>query len=193
MKASVEKIFVDLILHDLDLPANYGIDSQGNEIPSVTIKNQNIKLFNTPKMQITVGTISNRVFSNRRSYEEKTVNDETVYNEVIDINEQRVMQIDVYSKNNEARERFFEVQACFNSTYAQQLQDKYQFRIGKMSNATNISGLDGSSDINRFTIRFNVLSWQTITKAVDYYNNFRTTAQTNNDELIADFTIIGEQ
>lgn len=185
MNSEIEKIFVDLIKKELNLPDNYGFDDEGNEIPCVTIKSQNIKLFNTPKLQITVSTMSNNILSNRTEYKE--INGQ--YHEHQYINEKRQMQIDVYSKNNDARQRFWEVQASLNSTFAQQLQDKYQFKIGVISNAVNISGLDGGSDINRYTIRFNVIIWHIKDKSVDYYNNFRTQARNKNDNIFANFTI----
>lgn len=199
MQKQIEKIFVDLIQQSLNLPDNYGTDAQGNIIPCVTIKAQNIKLFNTPHIQITVSTASNNVYSNRKEYFEETVTDPetqtetTTYYERLMLNEQRVMQIDVYSRNNEARERFWEIQAALTSNYAEQLADKYQFRIGKISNSFNLSGLDGGSDINRFTIRFNCLSWQEKVNAVDYYNSFRTQARNTNTNIFADFTIEDNQ
>lgn len=189
MQIEIEKIFVDLIQKSLDLPNNYGEDSQGNEIPCVMIKSQNIKLFNTPRLQITVSTLQNRTFSNRKEYREEVIEDEMHYFEDIYINENRTMQIDIYSKNNEARQRYPEVQACLGNTYAEQLQDKYQFKIGIISDAVNLSGLDGGSDINRYTIRFNCLAWNKYTKEVDYYQSFRTQVRNTNENIFADFTI----
>ena len=189
----IEKIFVDLIQKSLDLPDNYGTDREGNVIPCVCIKSQNIKLYNTPHIQITVSTVSSNTFANRKEYFEETITEnnieKTTYYERLMVNEQRAMQIDVYSKNNEARERFWEVQAALTSTLAEQLQDKYQFRISKMSNSFNLSGLEGGSDINRFSIRFNCLTWQEKVTPVDYYNIFQTTAQNTNTNIFADFTI----
>ena len=106
---------------------------------------------------------------------------------------QETMQIDVYSRNNEARQRYPEVQACLNSTYADQLQDKYQFRIGIISDAVNLSGLDGGSDINRYTIRFQCITWNKYTKEVDYYTSFGTQARNTNSNIFADFTIENNQ
>lgn len=185
MIIEIEKIFVQLIQQYMGLPNNYGYDRDGNEIPCVTIKSQNIKLFNTPHIQITVSTLSNRVFSNRKDF----IENEDGYFEKVYLNEHRQMQIDVYSRNNEARERFYEVQASLGSTLAEQLSNKYQFRIGKISNSFNLSGLDGGSDINRFTIRFDCLSWQEKVTKVDYYNTFQMTAQKQADKLLVDFTI----
>lgn len=193
MEKEIEKIFVDLIQKSLDLPNDYGKDEKGNIIPCVIIKSQNLKLFNTTKLQITVSTLQNRIFSNRKEYREEVVNDVTKYFEDIYLNENRTMQIDIYSRNNDARLRYPEVQACLNNTYAEQLQNKYQFTIGKISDAVNLSGLDGGSDINRYTIRFNCLSWDKYTKEVDYYHSFRTQAFNTNDNKFADFTIIDNQ
>ena len=56
-------------------------------------------------------------------------------------------------------------------------------------NAASLSGLDGGSDINRFTIRFNCLTWQEKVNEVDYYHTFRTQARNTNTNIFADFTI----
>ena len=180
MQKSIEKILVDIIKHELDLPDNYGTTSNGDVIPSVIIYGQNIKLFNTDKMQVTVRTVSQRVWSNRSEFKDITVSNQTAFTEIQDINESRMMQVDVYSRNNDARERFWEVSMALKSTYAQQQMDLYNFKIGTMTNSQNTSGLDGGSDINRFTVTFNVLTHQQKSKSVDYYDKF--TATFNNEQ-----------
>lgn len=195
MQKEIEKIFVDLIQKSLNLPNNYGTDENGNIIPCVTIKAQNIKLFNTPHIQITVSTAQSNVFANRKEYFETTNKDPetgeetTKYFERLMLNDQRTMQIDVYSRNNEARQRFAEVQACLTSTLAENYANIYQFRISKISNAFNLSGLDGGSDINRYTVKFDCLHWFEKINEIDYYNKFPLTAQANANETFADFTI----
>ena len=193
MQKEIEKIFCNLIQQYLNLPDNWGTDADGNVIPCVTIRAQNIKLFNTPHVQITVQTVSNQIFANNKEFFEEITHDGngqdiTTYYERVKLNEQRVMQIDIYSRNNEARERFWEVQAALGSTLAEQLASKYQFQIGKISNSFNTSGLEGGSDINRFSIRFNCLSWHEKLTPISYYGTFRTQGYTNK-EKIADFTI----
>lgn len=175
MQKSIEKILVDIIKHELDLPEYYGKTSKGDVVPCVIIYSQNIKLFNTDKLQITVRTVSQRVWSNRN--EVKTI--EGNFTEIQDINESRMMQVDVYSRNNDARDRFWEIPMALKSVYAQQQMDLYNFKIGTMTNSTNTSGIDGGSDINRFTVTFNVLTHQTKQKTVDYYDKFSFTL---NDE-----------
>ena len=175
MKADIEKIIVELVQKYLDLPDNYGLDKNDNVIPCVVIKSQNIKLFNTPKLQITIATLSSNVYANRKEY--KDIKDDTTgvvgLAETVRMNESRIMQIDAYSRNNEARERLSELQMALSSTLAEQLQDQHQFKIGKISRAINTSGLDGGSDVNRYTIRFNVITWHEKTKEVEYFDKFK--------------------
>lgn len=180
MNKSIEKILVDIIKHELDLPDNYGKTERGDIIPSVIIYGQNIKLFNTDKIQITVKTVNSRTYSSGAEF--KTNLDGT-YSEINDINQSRLMQIDIYSRNNEARDRYHEVTMALNSVYAQQQMDLYNFKIGILTNDVNISGIDGGSDINRFTISFNVLIHFTKTKTIDYYDKFKVTCNNENGQF----------
>lgn len=183
MQKSIEKIICDIIKHELKLPDNYGKTSRGDEIPCVIIYSQNIKLFNTDKLQITVRTVSQNVYSNRTTFIENPTptkeDGSDAYLEVQDINERRLIQVDIYSRNNDARDRFWEVPMALKSVYAQQQMDLYNFKIATITNSQNLSGLDGGSDINRFTISFYVLTHQQKTNAVNYYNKFSFTL---NDE-----------
>lgn len=173
MQIEIEKILVDIITHELDLPENYGKTEQGDVIPCVTIYAQNIKLFNTDKLQITVKTLTAHDYSNRIEYIQDPDNSEQ-FLEVQNINQGRMMQIDVYSRNNEARQRFWEVSAALKSTYAAQMQDFYSFKIGTITNDINLSGLGGGSDVNRYTVTFNVIVHYQKSKPIDYYDKFQT-------------------
>lgn len=179
MNKSIEKIIVDIIKHELKLPDDYGVTSNGDTIPSVIVYSQNIKLFNTDKLQVTVKTVSQRVWSNRNYTKEI----DGVYTEIQDINESRIMQVDVYSRNNDARDKFWKVQTALKSIYAQQMMDLYNFKLSNISNAQNISGIDGSADINRFTITFTALTHQNNTNVIDYYDKFTATYNDENGQI----------
>lgn len=189
MQVEIEKILYKLLLEYLDLKENYGQDKKGNVIPSIIIFSQNINLGTTPHLQITIKTIGSNVFANNTEVYQETDDDgNTNFYEKVMVNEQRQMQIDCYSRNNEARERFWEVQAALESTLAQQLQEQYQFRISRISNSFNLSGQDGGSDINRYTIRFNCLTWNTKVKQIDYFETFPASVQ-DDKNLNYNFTI----
>lgn len=180
MQEEIEKILVDIIQHEMNLPDNYGMTDRGDVIPCVTIYAQNIKLFNTDKLQITVKTLTAREYSNRIEY---IPNDDGGLTEVQDINQGRMMQIDVYSRNNEARQRFWEVSAALKSTYAAQMQDLYNFKIGTITNDINLSGLGGGSDVNRYTLTFEVLVHYQKSKAIDYYDKFQVDTYTEQGKV----------
>ena len=174
MRKSVEKILVDIIKRELDLPDNYGYTSKGDVIPSVVIYAQNIKLFNTDKIQVTVKTLDITPYSNRSKF----ITDKAgKYYQVQDINIWQAIQVDIYSRNNDAKNRFYEVVMALNSVYAQQQQELYNFKIGIISKVNNISGIEGGSDINRYAITFNVISFEQKATPIDYYDKFGVTAQ----------------
>ena len=177
MKKDFEQIIVDIITHELNLPENYGKTPRGDVIPCVIVYSQNIKLFNTDKLQITVQTISAHDYSNRTSFIENpnpTAPDGSdTYLEVQDLNQSRMMQIDIYSRNNEARNRFWEVTTALKSVYAQQQMDLYNFKLGTITNTHNNSGIDGGSDINRYSITFNAIVHYEKRKSVNYYDKFQ--------------------
>lgn len=180
MRKSIEKILVDIIKHELNLPDNYGTTSNRDQIPSVIIYSQNIKLFNTSKLQITVRAVSVDVYSNRSQF---VTNLDGTYSEIQDLNLQYMMQIDCYSRNNDARDRFWEVTAALKSTYAQQQMDLYNFKLATITHSNNISGIDGGSDINRYTITFNALTHEQKITQIDYYDKFRMTAENENGQF----------
>lgn len=171
----------------MDLPPDHGRTPQGDVIPCVIIYAQNIKLFNTDKIQITVKTLTARDYSNRITYIENPNPTEPdgsdAFMEVQDINQGRMMQIDVYSRNNEARQRFWEVSAALKSTYAAQMQDLYNFKIGTITNDINLSGLGGGSDVNRYTLTFEVLVHYQKSKAINYYDKFQVDTYTEQGQV----------
>lgn len=195
MLVEIEKILVEILQHELQLPPNYGTDKNGNTIPCIIIYAQNIKLFNTDRIQITVKTLTARDYSNRIEYIEnpkpEAPDGSDAFLEVQDINQGRMMQIDVYSKNNEARQRFWEVSAALKSTYAAQMQELYSFKIGTITSDINLSGLGGGSDINRYTLTFEVLVHYQKSKPVDYFNKFQVDTYTEQGKF-AEINIIGE-
>ncbi len=172
MQAELDVILCSLIKEYMALPDNYGVDKDGNEIPCIIIKGQNIKLHNTPHLQITVGIINSNIYANNTEFINNGTLEKPDYAESVCMNEQATVQIDVYSANNEARTRYKEVQACLTSYLAQQYQEKYQFRLSQISDATNTTGLDGASYLNRYTIRFNALTWFNKITQISYYDKF---------------------
>ncbi len=184
MKTELETILVNLLTEYMNLPDNYGTDKHGDEIPVIVIKGQNVKLHSTSRLQITVGVINTHTYANNSYFINNNTPEEPQYADETDLHEQSTVQIDIYSADNEARKRYKEVQTCLTSLLAQQYQDKYQFRISQISDAVNTTGLDGAGYLNRFSIRFNCLTWFKKSVDINYYDKFSMTAQTEQGQRI---------
>lgn len=78
--------------------------------------------------------------------------------EVITLNQQEVVQVDVYSYDSTARLRRIEVIYALCCDEAQRLQEKYGFQIGRIPpNFVDVSEVEASKRLNRYALTFNVL------------------------------------
>ena len=166
---SPEKFIVDILTKRLNLPADYG-EYQGNIIPSIAIGSQNVLLGTTDHMQIIVWSLNDRVIAQNR-YEDTLLN--SGYQERIEQIIFSTMQVDIQSRNNEARDNRTLVLAALHSTYSDQQQTANGCRIFAVPDSfINTGNVQGGSALNRFTIRFKMTYKQTHTLGIDYYNKF---------------------
>lgn len=176
MNKEVTKIFQELLLSELSLPVSYGEDDYGFVIPSVYLVSPNVNLGKTDKLQIGIQSISSSILSNQTSYAEIDGN----FSEVKEVVVNDIIQIDIKSRNNDARLKRFQVVTALNSTLSKQLQDKYGFRIFQIpSRMTNTSMAEGSAYIYRYTITVNCQYIERYVNNVDYYDKFRVGVSEN--------------
>ncbi len=84
-----------------------------------------------------------------------------------------VFSIDIMSKDLTALDRKEEVILALSSTYAEQIQEKYGFHIGKLpTNFVNLSEIDGAAIPYRFQLSVQVQYAVNKTKSVDYFDQF---------------------
>ena len=82
-------------------------------------------------------------------------------------------RVEVFSRSGQAREAKDLVLMALNSTYSQQIQEKYGFQIARNSfQVTNTSELEGVAELNRYSISFNVTYMTETTKSIDFYDTF---------------------
>ena len=196
MIKEIESIIQDILLQELALPTSYGTVN-GKVVPSVYIVAPNISLGTTDKLQIGIQSIGSKIVSNHvRSVfvPSSTGGADTMtqYNEAtIDDN----LQIDISSKNSDARVRRHEVFMALNSYYSKQLQEKYGFRIfGLPSGFMNTSAADGGTVVYRYSITFQCQYMRVYSRTVtgyDYYKTFPTTVV--NDGVLDDSFTIDEE
>lgn len=82
-------------------------------------------------------------------------------------------QLDVLSRGSKAREMRDKAIMALNSTYSQQVQEANGFQIARNSfQVTNTSEVEGTAELNRYSVSFNVTYMTETTKSIDYYDTF---------------------
>ena len=182
MIKEVEKIIIDILAHELDLPLIYGVDVQGNQIPCFTIGYSNALLGTTDKVQIAVQTMNiTPVANNTKLDTSVTPPIEKQY-----LSSLQTMQIDIMSANSEARQRSNEIILALDSIYSVQQQEKFQFKVNKSNTGfVNVSEAEGAQNINRFALTITCFTWYYKTKIIEeYYDQFNIYA--SDEKTIAD-------
>ena len=151
------------------MPDNYGTKN-GNIVPSIIIGSQNALLGTTDHMQIAVWSLSEKVIGQNR-YEDTLATG--AYQERIEQIIFSTMQVDIQSRNNEARDNRTLILAALHSTYAEQKQTESGCRIFAVPDSfINTGNIQGGSALNRWTIRFKMTYKQVHTLGIDYYDKF---------------------
>jgi len=174
MIKEIEKIIIDILSHELDLPLTYGLNDEGNEVPVFVIGFSNAMLGTTDKVQISVQTTNVQPVANSSKLDiSVTPPIERQY-----FSSLQTMQVDVMSANIEARTKSHEVILALESIYSQQQQEKYQFKINKnITGFNNVSEVEGESNLNRFALIFTAFTWKYKSKIIpDYYDKFNIRA-----------------
>lgn len=171
MLQQVEEYIVNILREEMEIPQNnIWISSQNRKIPP-----------NSQDLFCVVGTVGNKVLSSKSKYDPSDDSEVQVVYTRTDV------QIDLFSRSNEARLRRDEVLMSLNSFYSKELQDKYAFRIFELPRYfSNTSQLEGGSDINRFTIIVPTLVGKTKKKTTAYYDTFDFEIWTEKDKIIGE-------
>ena len=156
------------------MPADYGLNSEGKTIPSIMARDQNIQLFRTPLLQVIVGQIGVPKVVANNNYVDFNSSPYTEIQQSIQLED---YQIDLTSRNNDARDRNWEIITALRSINSIQAQEANNFKIFRMPTSfVNTGQAEGGSDLNRFTIVIKVLAWyhKTIALGNEYYEQFST-------------------
>lgn len=85
-----------------------------------------------------------------------------------------VIRLDLFSRGNSARINKDLVIMALNSTYSQQVQEANGFSIARNSfQVTNATMAEGTAELNRYSISFNVTYMSETTKSIQYFDTFR--------------------
>lgn len=150
----------------------------------VYIYNQKFTIPPVDGLMVVVAFKASKIIANRNN---TRVNADDLLEEVQDLNTQEMLSVMIFSRNEEALQRKEEVVMALYSVFSQQLQEKYSFRIFRMSPIQDMSQLEGSAILYRFDIDITMMSWYQKIKKVEFYDSYRTKVRVNNgqpDEVV---------
>lgn len=153
----IEEYIVDIIRKEMNLSQqNIWIHSQNRKIPP-----------QSQELYVTVGCVDFLPISSKSRFDSENNSEiQTVYGRAS-------VQIDILSRSREARIRRAELLMALNSYYSKEVQDKKQFRIFELpARFINTSGLEGGSEINRFSLIIRAMISEDKVKETDYYDKF---------------------
>lgn len=146
----------------------------------VMVYNQRFKIPATFDVFITVGVLGMKPYSNIN----KAASNVSGLSSEQSLAVQETISINVMSANTSSIDAFPLVMMAMGSTYAQQVQDKYQFSIGVIpASVADTSFLEESTQMTRQTITLQVLRSYSKIKQISYYDNFEKEILTEQGEV----------
>lgn len=139
----------------------------------VTIYNQKWRLPPLDGVFISVSIVYQRPFGLAKREVDDPDNPGAMLEEQI-VSVQEAFQIDIFSRDDSARTRKEEVVFALNSTGAQQLAEKWAFKIGNVPPSfVDLSSVEASARLNRYAISFNVLRAKTRVRRIEAFTIFQ--------------------
>lgn len=152
------KVLADLLSRELSLGAD-----------RIFIYNDGRPLPKDKGLYIVLSINGTNVIRNTSVTKDVTVNEQSVYTEVLDQNFKQNIIVSVISEDSSARLMANEVVMALSSVYSQQLQEKYSCHIARIAHITDASFLEKTDMLTRMDVAVSVLSWKQLVKPVDYY------------------------
>lgn len=155
-------VICDLVRGDMDL------DEQ-----RVWIYNQKMNIPDSPGLFVDVA------FTGARPYGANSLPVETDsgLSETQSVNVQETYSINLYSRDESAFSRAWEVTAALTGNSAEQAMELHNFQFGQIPTSfVDTSFLEASARLFRQTISFNALRVRSKTRAISYYDKFRKAA-----------------
>lgn len=132
----------------------------------VVVYNQNWKSPEDSEIYIVVSEGSTRIIGNTNRFDH--VNDK----EIKCVSISTTYNIEITSRNTDAKYRAPEVVSALGSVYCQQQQETNEIRIFRTNQITDLSFIEGRSALHRYQIPVIINSVQRYEKAITTYNQF---------------------
>lgn len=139
----------------------------GLDASRVVVYNQNWKSPKDDNIYIVVSERMSRIIGSTNRFdiatnrEDKRVSVSTTYN------------IEITSRNTDAKYRKNEVIAALTSNYSERIQEENEMRIFRTNQITDLSFIDGRSALHRYQIPVIINSVHKYEREVDFYDKYQ--------------------
>ena len=159
----------DIILCDI-IATDMSIDST-----RVVVYNQNWKSPKDDDIYIVVSEGPSRIIANTNRFfpADPQAQPPTVDREVKRVSTSTTYNIEITSRNTDAKYRKSEVLAAIGSDYSEQQQELNQIRIFRTNQILDLSFIEGRSALNRYRIPVIINSVQVYEKSIATYDKFQ--------------------
>lgn len=143
---------------------------------ATAIYNQKRLLGNTSDIQVAVAFLGAKPYAaNSRPVNDPAKPDLV---EVQSVQQQEVIQVDIFSKSSDARLRKVEIIFAMTGVAAQQACETYGMKIGRIPvSFVDLSEGEGAARLNRYAITFNVLRSYSASRSVQTFSTFENPPQ----------------
>ena len=144
----------------------------------IWLRNQNRNIPDGTGIYIAVGQIDSTIVCNVTNMETETINNVVQQHEINEVQTLEEVQIDVFSRSNEAKFIAMKVVAMLGGYYSQQQQELNSFKIYHNPRVfRDTSEAEGGSFLQRYTIVFACAVWYRWDSLMnsplgDYYDDF---------------------
>lgn len=137
----------------------------------VLLYNQKFDIPPDDRLYLSLAVMGSRTFGSNTRYQSDPVSNDLT--ETQNVNRQEMYSLLFYSRSSESRIRNWEVPAALVSTFSQQMQEKNSLKIAQVPTAMlDVSEVDGTARLNKYSLTFNVLAAYTKTKPTQYFDRF---------------------
>lgn len=159
----------------------------------LSLKDSQIFMYGQPFILPTYdGLFVNMEFKYSKVYSSRNLNTPTVsaLTQEQNVNTQEFLTVQLFSRNWEAYRRKEEAGMALKSFYAQQLQEKYSFKLSVNPNILDLTGLESSAMLYRYDVPVVLLTAYQKIKPVQWFDTFNVAVDVNdgNPDIEVEFT-----
>ena len=148
----------------------------------IFIDNQNFKMPTDTGLFVVLQQISSNNYSTTNKFIPADEGQEGGQ-ELITYRSQESYNINVMSRDSSARQRKEEVIMALNSDFSKNQQEKYSFKLAKISNSfNNISDVEGEAVLSRYVFNINLIAWYSSIRDTAYYDQFSNQILIDNND-----------